>query len=417
MKKIKVGFTDFWEGYVPEDSYFLSILRQHYDVEIFDTRDPIAKREVEYLFCGVFSHDFLDFDCIRILYTGENLIPDFNLYDYAIGFEKMEVGDRYFWDPLCYTCIRHDPRLMHDIQANRQANHGRTGDKKFCAMVVSNGENADMFRTRFFHELSKYKTVDSGGRYLNNIGGNISDKISFLRNYRFSLAMENVSHKGYCTEKITESFAAGTVPIYWGDENVTQYFNKRAFVNCHDCESIEEVVGKVKEIDNDDGKYIAMLNEPVFSDYYHTPDQQDIRFEKWFLSIFEREYQIRRDRIGWMKNYEEMHRVRRDALGVKWTTGNCPYQEKDRLVLYGAGNKGGMYYRWICENRWGEVVGWIDKCRHGRQHMGYPVSSLDLLQKVSYDYVLITIESKAVQYEVTTELVSRGVPEGKILVI
>lgn len=463
MKKIKVGFTDFWDGYVPENSYFLSILRKYYDVEIFDTRDPIAKREVEYLFCGVYSHNFLDFDCIRILYTGENVIPDFNLYDYAIGFEKMKLGDRYFQDPLCYTCIRHNPKLMSDIQVNRLAHQRDIESKKFCAMVVSNGSNADRFRTHFFNGLSKYKVVDSGGRYLNNIGGNMNvsanesdcylqrkisnddsrvimkaeshntrenDKIEFLKNYKFSFAIENVSHEGYCTEKIIESFAAGTIPIYWGDKKVTNYFNKKAFINCHDYSSIEEVIETVKEIDNDDEKYITMLKEPIFSDSHHAPAQQDIRFEKWFLSIFEKDYMIRRNRIGMMKNYEDIYRIRRDISKkmevneqeelrsqVKWTVKNCPYQENDRLVLYGAGKWGGIYYQWICENHWGEVVGWIDKCWYNKQQMGYPISPLDLLLKIPYDYVLVAIENKAIQDEVIMNLVNCGVSEKKILVI
>ena len=70
--------------------------------------------------------------------------------------------------------------------------------------------------------------------------------------------------RGYCTEKILESFAAGTIPIYYGDETAVQDFNPKAFINCHDYASIDEVIEKIKQLDNDDEAYLQMLNEPAF---------------------------------------------------------------------------------------------------------------------------------------------------------
>ena len=39
---------------------------------------------------------------------------------------------------------------------------------KFCAAVISNSYMAN-FRLKFINDLSKYKKVDMGGRYGNNI--------------------------------------------------------------------------------------------------------------------------------------------------------------------------------------------------------------------------------------------------------
>lgn len=77
---------------------------------------------------------------------------------------------------------------------------------------------------------------------------------------------------------------------------------------------MDEIINKIKAIDNDKQKYYSMLKEPVFSNDFYTPEQQDIRFEKWFVSIFEREYMIRRNRIGAMKNYEYKYRKQRELL-------------------------------------------------------------------------------------------------------
>ena len=102
---------------------------------------------------------------------------------------------------------------------------------------------------------------------------------------------------------------------------------------------------------------------------------------------------------------------------VEWTRDSCPYREKDRIVLYGAGKWGPLYYQWICENRWGRVAGWVDNFWYRKSHLGYPVSPLDLLLKISYDYVLIAIENKTVQDEVAGNLICWGVPEEKLLLI
>lgn len=81
-------------------------------------------------------------------------------------------------------------------------------NRKFCSFVVSNSQFSDPLRKRFFERLCKYKKVDSGGRYLNNIGGPVRDKLAFCRGYKFNIAFENSSVDGYTTEKIMEAYAA-----------------------------------------------------------------------------------------------------------------------------------------------------------------------------------------------------------------
>lgn len=309
MKKIKIGFTGFWSGHNPENNHIVKILKKHFDVEIIDTKDKTVKDKVEYLFYSVYPSNFFDFDCVRIFYTGENLIPDFNLCDYAIGFENMSIDDRYFRDPLWYAYVRESRRLCPD-NWNQECSLEELRSKKFCAMVVSNGRNADLFREELFYRLSEYRQVDSGGKYLNNVGvpGGISNKLAFLKDYKFSFAIENVSHSGYCTEKIIESFAAGTIPIYWGDPDINRYFNPDSFINCHMFSSIEEVIKMVQQIDADDEQYLSMRAAPKKINDYYLPQEQDARFEDWLVSIFERKYSVRRNRVGCMKEYEDRYR-------------------------------------------------------------------------------------------------------------
>ncbi len=254
-RKIKVAFTDFWDGFDPADNFFIRILSQLGEVVLSD--------EPDYLFFSVFGNEHLHYDCVRIFYTGENQAPDFNLCDYALGFERMEFGDRYLRLPnwLLYTA---DVRRMEDKHRIPDADWlaGRDG---FCGFVCSNNHSSPE-RNQFFDCLSAYKHVASGGRFRNNVGGPVADKLEFLKGFRFSIAFENCSHPGYATEKIVQAFGAGNIPIYWGDPQIAETFNPESFVNCHDYGSWDEVVEAVRAIDNDPERQLAMLHAPALAD-------------------------------------------------------------------------------------------------------------------------------------------------------
>ncbi len=253
MTTIKIGYLDCShnDNYNAKEAFFTKLLSEKYNVELSDKPD--------YLFYSVYGNKHHTFDGIRIFFTGENVVPNFNYCDYAFGFHHIEFEDRYMRLPLWRTYTKDLQKALDKPQRDAEA-----VNRKFCCMVISNIKQTDGFREEFFEKLSAYKQVDSGGKYKNNVGGSVPDKFEFQKDYKFSLAFENVAVRGYCTEKILQSFAAGTIPIYYGDETVVQDFNPKAFINCHDYGSIDEVIEKIKQLDNDEDAYLQMLNEPVF---------------------------------------------------------------------------------------------------------------------------------------------------------
>lgn len=50
-------------------------------------------------------------------------------------------------------------------------------------------------------------------------------KVDFLKDYRFEITLENSKLVNYFTEKIIDAFRVGTVPIYWGCPNISDFFN------------------------------------------------------------------------------------------------------------------------------------------------------------------------------------------------
>jgi len=72
------------------------------------------------------------------------------------------------------------------------------------------------------HIISKFKNkCDLYGRGYNQI----DSKLSGLQDYCFSFAMENATYSNMITEKITDCFVTGTIPIYYGIKNIGDFFN------------------------------------------------------------------------------------------------------------------------------------------------------------------------------------------------
>lgn len=251
-KEIKINFTDFWGGYDPYDNYFTNILKENYNVVISDNPD--------YLFYSVFGNNNLNFKCTKIFFSGENIGPDFNNCDYSMCYDYLD-DDRHYRLPLYILYGGYYELPLKKVDESML-------DRKFCNFIVSNG--GCPIRNNFFQKLSKYKKVDSGGGFLNNIGYNVGDKLEFQSNYKFSIAFENeayrVNREGYTTEKIMQPMQANSIPIYWGNPLIHKEFNNKSFINYHDFSSEDELIDYIIYLDQNDDKYMEVLNQPWLID-------------------------------------------------------------------------------------------------------------------------------------------------------
>ena len=108
-----------------------------------------------------------------------------------------------------------------------------------------------------------------GGKCQNNINRSVKNKIEFLSNYKFSIAMENSDGDGYLSEKIVDSFLAGTIPIYYGDYLLDEFINPKSFILIKGEKDIEKKIEYIKKIDEDDDLYRAIIREkPIIDDNF-----------------------------------------------------------------------------------------------------------------------------------------------------
>ncbi len=297
MKKIKVKFIDNCPGL---DPIFLDILQDKYDVELSNSPD--------YLFCSVFGNKhFLYDDCIKIFYTGENITPNFNLYDYALGFDYITYGSRYLRLPLWrFACEFRDDFLP---RSSIEMSEKQILERKFCNFVYSNGKSKK--RIEFFHILNNYRHIDSGGKFMNNIGTNgVESKLDFQRNYKFSIAFENTEFDGYTTEKIIDAYKARSIPIYWGNPKIAEELNPDSFINCYDYDSLDSVAKKVADLDKSDDAYLKMLKAPIFAPRSETNMQIMKNLRGFIYNIIEKGTKYRKDRFYWYNEKYNKHLLR-----------------------------------------------------------------------------------------------------------
>jgi len=75
--------------------------------------------------------------------------------------------------------------------------------------------------------------IFGGAANTKRVGDNGSpwpDKSGQINDYMFQIVMENDSYETYFTEKLTDCFATGTIPIYWGAPDIDNYFNKDGMI-------------------------------------------------------------------------------------------------------------------------------------------------------------------------------------------
>lgn len=288
MRK-KIACVDVPESFV---KLVLRFVENRYDFEFTTGTDA------NYVFHSVGGMDILKYSGVRIFVTGENVTPNFAISDYAMSFDKIDFGDRSIWLPLIklstesYASLIRPRRCVEEIYLQKS---------DFCAYVMSNTSSSDDARTRIFDLLNEYKQVNSGGRWKNNVGGLVADKLKFQSKHKFVIAFENCSYPGYLTEKFADAAAANAIPIYWGDPEIGNLFNEKAFINCHTFPSLESVVEKVREIDQNEKLYRQMLSEPSFPDGIEPECLRDETIAKFLSNILDQkpEQAFRRNRGRW----------------------------------------------------------------------------------------------------------------------
>lgn len=289
----------------------MKTLRYFCDFNCFDRQNNLLTWALSHSFNLIFDEVFPD-----IVFTGDNLSPD--LIKYKNSKIIYYTGEPFLsWSGTIDKTVIHKaltffnfedsfyervPLILHynyeyykngyidnyEFLLNKK-NKTNIVPEKFCSFVARGNGYPSCPRKDFFEKLSLYKTVNSHGKYLNNSEkipiGDISKfenslfKVKCVSNYKFNISFENsygctkspvdytyISDSGLLSEKIYEALLSNTIPIYWGNKDISKDLNTKRFINYYDYANFGAMIDKIIEIDNNDDLFLEYVNQDYIID-------------------------------------------------------------------------------------------------------------------------------------------------------
>jgi len=259
--KVSLNFIDF-----PPQSraFFLDLLSPYYDFTFDDTPD--------FLFYSHIGHRHRLYNCTKIFHTQEKYWPNWKECDYA-AVSVLVDDPRSAYLPI-YAFDGRKEKLIRTSVSDPVAI--RASKPHFCSLLCAYVDRTVKRRAQFFHALNRLRKVDSAGRALNNTGYRLPPgdryqvKVDWLASYRFNISFENTRRAGWCTEKLVDPLHVNTIPIYWGDPRVKEFFNPESFICRDDFSSDHELAEYVLHVDDTPKLYAKYIQAPPF--YKNVPN-------------------------------------------------------------------------------------------------------------------------------------------------
>lgn len=287
---IRLYFTEMCGLWNCQDNAYIDILSRRHNV-VVDSVNPNL----------VITQGKKEYPNALTLYFNEgepyypNLVEENNVLDPSKGVADHFLGsfffnyENYSRFSLYYLYILHHIKNgeIGSFDFFNKENREIPQKEKFCSFVARGMVGK---RGRFFNKLNSYKKVETSSPPYNDfqIGFDNSaywsslPKVNFIKKYKFNLCWEGnwrgnhpafpgaiiengeiVNMNGLTNEKIVEAFMGGTIPIYWGNDRISEEFNPNTFLSLHDFNSEEELIERIIEVDNNDDLYRSFFTEKI----------------------------------------------------------------------------------------------------------------------------------------------------------
>jgi hypothetical protein len=166
------------------------------------------------------------------IYTADNDIISTN----PVLFEYCPAGSNLPWTPLMDWGIHEKTKMCSMISTPKAVTPGHLIRLDYAG---DNKEKLDLF---------------GGAHGSPRIGDGLGPQKDWWRNktealapYMFSVVFENTSCSHYYTEKITDCFALGTVPIYWGSPDIGKDWNMGGIILLDDLGDLSTLTRELYE--------------------------------------------------------------------------------------------------------------------------------------------------------------------------
>jgi len=158
-----------------------------------------------------------------------------------VGRKDYQFSSRYDYDELKSMKSFHKTKEISVITSNKQLTEGHKQRIQFVEKLKQHfGDRLDVF-----------------GRGIRDV----DDKWDAIGEYKYHIVIENSSFPDYWTEKLSDTYLAGTYPLYYGCPNIADYFSKEAVtpIDIHDA---QQSIRKIEDCINGE-KYETAMSEIV----------------------------------------------------------------------------------------------------------------------------------------------------------
>ena len=137
---------------------------------------------------------------------------DQSLIDLNSNFKYCPNGSNYPWIPKSDWKVYSKSKLCSMFCSPKRMTEGHAYRHQVARLALDTG-------------MDVFGGAHGTSRTVTDVRNPWNTKLDGVKDYMFSVVMENGVYDSYWTEKITDCFAAGTIPVYWGTKKITSHFD------------------------------------------------------------------------------------------------------------------------------------------------------------------------------------------------
>jgi len=161
----------------------------------------------------------------------EWIANNYDKFDLILTFDKdlLDLNDKFKLNPVGGCWIKPEDHLIYDKTKN--------------ISIISSDKNFTIGHKLRHDVIKNCKGLEIYGRGFNNI----EYKLDGLKDYRFSVAIENTKKDYYFTEKLIDCFMTGTIPIYYGCPSINDFFDNRGIIQIDSYLDLNNIINTLNE--------------------------------------------------------------------------------------------------------------------------------------------------------------------------
>jgi len=237
-----------------------NIINSEYDIDIYHGPSHVIENNHKKIYIQMDA----DLICGHYNYLKTNYYK----YDYILCFDPSQINSSNTIQLICGgTWIDKSDYLNIDTSLKKFKISNLCGTKQYThahnlrIYLYMNQSILNMYPITFFRTPPNGHGSHNGAILpdINNnpiIGSDHKDKINLFKDFQYSIIIENTKEISCFSEKIIDCLITKTIPIYYGCENIADYFNTDGWIILSSDNIVQELYEK-----------LALLNDEYYSKY------------------------------------------------------------------------------------------------------------------------------------------------------